>query len=280
MKNRDYKRFYLNWKWYYYVLVLFLILYMFILSIKYGIIQEGWYMNNKNEVNVLILSYDAMNSFFTTHVNFITAIWLIVIILQYDQIKPSDRWVRIFTNIVLNYNLIMLVGFIIGLIFNKPEIANQLVSLENWTTYQAVVTIVIHFIIPLALVVIYFFEQKTYYYQFKKIRSYWSELLLVNIYPCIYLGFILTRSIVYKNANIEQYRFAYGFLNFEKPLIGSSSIGYFILLSLFVILSITLTQLIVMFYNNLCFNIKNKYFNSDFKNSKDEIYDDKQVINN
>ncbi|UWD35111.1 hypothetical protein NX779_00420 [Mycoplasma cottewii] len=279
MKSREYKRFYLNWKWYYYVGILLLILYMFVLSIKYGIINEGWYMNNKNETHALILSYDAMNSFFTTHVNFITAIWLIVIILQYDKINPSNSWARICRNLVLNLNLMMFIGFLIGLIFNKPEIANQLVSLEKWTTYQAVVTIVIHFIIPLALVVIYFFEQTTYYYEFKKIKSYLGELLIANIYPCIYLGFISTRSIVYKNAGIEQFRFVYGFLNFEKPLIGSSSVIYFILLLLFIIFSTTLTQMIVMFYNNICFNIKNKYFNTDLKDKNNKIYD-KQIVNN
>ncbi|AGJ90648.1 hypothetical protein [Mycoplasma putrefaciens] len=257
-KNTN-KRFYLNWRWYYHLVLLFILVYMFVVAIKYGVIKEGWYKNltDNNKYN-FILSYDAMNSFFTTHVNLLTFIWLTIIILGYDKIRTNSNWSWTARNLILNWNILMFLGFLVGLIFTTTRLANQLVLIERWTRYQTIVTVVVHFVVPLALVIIYFFEQNSCYYQFKKLTKYWNELVLVNIYPLFYLGFVIVRSIIYKKAVIQDYRFVYGFLNFEKPLFGSSSIVYLVLLFIITILVTLVVHINIMLYNNLCFNYQNK----------------------
>lgn len=222
--------------------------------------HEIWYIKSHFIGNVKdhihILNFHVMTSFFTTQVNAITAIWLFFVVVGYHKINSNNSSI-IWRNLVLNWNFLMMIGFLIGIIFGSSRLGNELVNTTKWTVSQSLVTIIVHFVVPGMLLFIYFFEGGNYY-NFKRIYLNWSELLSSTSFPLFYITFILVRAKVYSYDKFVPFRFIYGFLNVENPLIGNSTAGYIIILFiLFSIFSI-LVQLFIFWINNLAYKLKRR----------------------
>ncbi|AHI53123.1 hypothetical protein SCULI_v1c07820 [Spiroplasma culicicola AES-1] len=248
---------YKEWIWYYHFLLFCVFLGFLLWGLYLAVFVEHWYFKNNNMPEALI-NYDILMSFYSVQVNIATIVWLLFYLINFNKRTGGGITSNRFRMTIMNLNLVVFIIFWIGIIVYMNEDLNFLKLYTNW---QIICTVVTHFICPLSLILIYFFTSGNEQYKYLNMWKYW-DIYITYIYSFLYMIYVFTRGKIYGADNINIMKWPYPFLDFDNLFVGSSIIGYMVLITIVFVIWLSLNHWILIFINNCIYKIRknnNKY---------------------
>lgn len=248
-----YKQKFKNWRFIYKLLSWILILALSIPTIIFAVFTEFWYVSNSDKDNfyasTVLQNFDVMLSFWSSQTVFMVGIWFWWSLI-YHQKEQTNRFTNIYTQINLTI-YITITAFIFWVGIFIDSISNLDLGI-NWFWKLSILPLILSFLnhlIPPVLMIVFLIltlRENKFNINIKK------QLLLVVIYPIIYLTYVYIRAAVLQVNDVKHFIYPYNILDFNYSFFGIPLWINDILVILLIIATIITTTLFYLSINKFC----------------------------
>lgn len=255
------KYFYLlkDWKFNFKLVSFVLISLLILFGLIWGCFIDYWYVSpiDSSITYPRLYNFNVIASFWSVHTNILIMLWFFYALIYHnreEKNKFTNLTAQTSITVYITITFLLFWGIIVGNILKISEY-----DFATRTKSDIAITSLTHSLTPLLMIIYYFLSMG-------KRKLLYRTFLLKNIflmlsYPFGYCIFLVLRAQLVSGDKIPDFVYPYGFLDFSKPLFGTS-VG----LSNFVCI-FTLTALLILF--NLLYIALNNF---KFKLNVRKIY--------
>lgn len=239
-----------DWIFIYKLLSCIIIFILSILTFIFSVIIDFWYVNSSIKDNfylsLVLQNFDICSSFWSSQTIFVVNIWFLCALIYHRQ-EQLHKFTNIYTqiNVTIYITITALLFWIGTLIDSISQLNLGLAWLWKLNLWSLTFSFLDHLIPPLLMIIFLFltFKKNKFLINVKK------QLLLVFIYPIIYLIYIYLRAAILQANSVKNFIYPYNILDFHHAIIDIPLVINDTLVILLIISTIIITTLFYLSIN-------------------------------